>query len=80
MSKIDTNNSLAVLGAASLCALPPLPYVENALEPVITAETMRFHYEKHHEGYVSNLKLLGNLLTDCSRSISGPVVWQVICL
>jgi len=35
--------------------LPPLPYAENALEPVISARTMGFHYGKHHKGYVDNL-------------------------
>jgi Fe-Mn family superoxide dismutase len=35
--------------------LPPLPYDFNALEPVISAEIMRLHYEKHHKAYVDNL-------------------------
>lgn len=35
--------------------LPPLPYDFNALEPVISAEIMKLHYEKHHQGYVTNL-------------------------
>lgn len=35
--------------------LPQLPYDFNALEPVISAEIMRLHYEKHHKGYVDNL-------------------------
>jgi Fe-Mn family superoxide dismutase len=44
--------------AASPHALPPLPYAENALEPVITANTIGFHYGKHHKGYVDNLNKL----------------------
>ncbi|SMP73653.1 superoxide dismutase, Fe-Mn family [Desulfonatronum zhilinae] len=44
--------------AASPIALPPLPYAENALEPVITAETIGFHYGKHHKGYVDKLNNL----------------------
>ena len=28
--------------------LPPLPYAENALEPVISEKTISFHYGKHH--------------------------------
>jgi len=44
--------------AAQPHSLPPLPYAENALEPVITASTMGFHYGKHHKGYVDNLNKL----------------------
>jgi Fe-Mn family superoxide dismutase len=58
MSKIDTSNSLDVLRAASTLVLPPLPYAENALEPVITAQTLSFHYGKHHKGYMDNLNKL----------------------
>lgn len=36
----------------------PLPYAENALEPIITAKTISFHYGKHHKGYVDNLNKL----------------------
>ena len=38
--------------------LPPLPYPENALEPVISARTIGLHYGKHHRGYVDNLNKL----------------------
>ena len=29
--------------------LPPLPYAKDALEPYISAETLEFHYGKHHQ-------------------------------
>jgi superoxide dismutase, Fe-Mn family len=58
MSKTDTGNSSTEQGPASPLALPPLPYAENALEPIITAKTMSFHYGKHHKGYVDNLNKL----------------------
>ena len=32
-----------------------LPYEANALEPHISADTMFFHYEKHHRGYIDKL-------------------------
>jgi superoxide dismutase, Fe-Mn family len=32
--------------------LPPLPYPENGLEPVVSARTLSFHYGKHHRAYV----------------------------
>lgn len=38
--------------------LPPLPYAKNALEPVISAETIEYHYGKHHQTYVTNLNNL----------------------
>jgi len=44
--------------AAAPYVLPPLPYAENALEPVITARTIGFHYGKHHKAYVDNLNKL----------------------
>ncbi len=39
----------------SLIPLPPLPFAPEALEPVISAQTMDFHYGKHHRGYVDKL-------------------------
>ena len=38
--------------------LPPLPYADNALAPVVSARTIGFHYGKHHKGYVENLNKL----------------------
>jgi len=42
----------------SAFVLPPLPYAQNALEPVISANTISFHYGKHHQAYVDNLNKL----------------------
>jgi len=39
-------------------SLPALPYPENALDPVISASTLSFHYGKHHKGYVDTLNKL----------------------
>jgi Fe-Mn family superoxide dismutase len=38
--------------------LPPLPFAQDALAPVISAETLSFHYGKHHKAYVDNLNKL----------------------
>jgi Fe-Mn family superoxide dismutase len=48
--------------------LPPLPYGDNALDPVISANTLGFHYGKHHKTYVDNLNKLitGTELVDLS--------------
>jgi Fe-Mn family superoxide dismutase len=42
----------------SLYVLPPLPYADNALDPIISATTIGFHYGKHHKAYVDNLNKL----------------------
>ena len=38
--------------------LPSLPYAKDALAPLISAETIDFHYGKHHQAYVTNLNNL----------------------
>lgn len=60
--------------------LPPLPYDKNALEPRISAETLEFHYGKHHATYVNNLnKLIAGTefenmsLEDIVRNASGGI-------
>jgi Fe-Mn family superoxide dismutase len=42
----------------TLHLLSPLPYADNALDPVISANTISFHYGKHHKTYVDNLNKL----------------------
>jgi len=37
---------------------PPLPYAADALSPVISANTIGFHYGKHHQGYATKLNEL----------------------
>jgi superoxide dismutase, Fe-Mn family len=44
--------------SASPLILSPLPYADNALDPVISANTISFHYGKHHKAYVDNLNKL----------------------
>ncbi|MBU1189007.1 MAG: superoxide dismutase [Fe] [Gammaproteobacteria bacterium] len=58
--------------------LPPLPYAKDALEPHISAETLDYHYGKHHQTYVTNLNNMvagtddaGKSLEDIIRSSSG---------
>jgi Fe-Mn family superoxide dismutase len=36
--------------------VPPLPYSKDALAPAMSQETLEFHYEKHHKGYMNKLK------------------------
>lgn len=41
--------------------LPDLPYAKDALAPHISADTLTFHHDKHHQAYVTNLN---NLVKD----------------
>ena len=38
--------------------LPNLPYAMDALAPVMSKETIEYHYGKHHQSYVTNLNKL----------------------
>ena len=49
-------NSATVSSAPIL--LPSLPYEQSALQPVISANTLSFHYGKHHKTYVDTLNKL----------------------
>jgi Fe-Mn family superoxide dismutase len=58
MDQINENTPPEILHSESTLVLPPLPYAENALEPIISAKTVSFHYGKHHKGYLDNLNKL----------------------
>lgn len=53
--------------------LPALPFEKNALEPYMSAETLDFHYGKHHQTYVNNLN---NLIQD--SPLNGKPLEEVI--
>ena len=42
--------------------MPKLPYANNALEPVISQQTIDYHYGKHLQTYVNNLNNAGQVL------------------
>jgi Fe-Mn family superoxide dismutase len=42
--------------------LPDLPYAYDALQPYMSAETLEYHHDKHHQAYVTN----GNKLLEGS--------------
>jgi superoxide dismutase, Fe-Mn family len=44
----------ARIGKSPLAQMP-LPFADTALEPVISAKTLAFHYGKHHRGYFDTL-------------------------
>jgi len=58
--------------------LPPLPYAKDALVPHISAETLEYHHDKHHNTYVVNLNNLvpgtefeGKTLEEIIKTSSG---------
>ena len=53
--------------------LAPLPWDEKALEPVISARTISFHYHKHHKAYVDTL----NTLVERTR-YSGMTLEEIV--
>ena len=58
-SEVNNERNLAMAQTKSeFFTLPALPYEENALEPIISAKTLSFHYGKHHQAYVNKLNEL----------------------
>ena len=60
--------------------LPPLPYAKDALEPHLGAETLEYHYEKHHRSYLEKLEkllagkpLAGRSLVEIIQESDGAV-------
>ncbi len=65
--------------------LPALPYADTALEPHISANTISFHYGKHHKAYVDNLNkmiegtdLAGKSLEEIIKASAGKAEQQGI--
>jgi len=60
--------------------LPALPFAKDALEPYISAETIEYHYGKHHQTYITNLNNLiknsefeNSSLEDIVKKSSGGI-------
>ncbi len=70
-TNLDNFSKAAQSGDAYVLA--PLPYADNALEPVISAHTLNFHYGKHHKAYVDNLNKLV-----AGTAFSGQSLEQII--
>ena len=50
-------------------SLPDLPYAKDALEPHISAETLEYHYGKHHQTYVDKLNGMVDGTPDADKSL-----------
>jgi len=79
-SSLAAETPVAATPAPETFTLPPLPYDLGALAPVISAETMQYHYGKHHRAYVDNLNKLvagkpeaGRALDELVMTASGPL-------
>ena len=53
--------------------LPELPYAKDALAPHISAETLDFHYGKHHQTYVDKLNGLVDGTDDADKSLEDII-------
>jgi Fe-Mn family superoxide dismutase len=56
-----------------MITLPPLPYAHNALEPVMSATTLRTHHGKHHAKYVETANSLAQ-----AEGLAGQPLEEVI--
>jgi len=54
--------------------LPPLPWAEDALAPHISAETIEYHYGKHHKTYVDNLNKAVDGTPDADLSLEEIIL------
>jgi Fe-Mn family superoxide dismutase len=68
----DRKKMLGYLGRSPL-ALPDLAFKQDALEPVISARTIGFHYGKHHRAYFDNLHKLIDGTPLASQSLEEVV-------
>ena len=55
-------------------SLPPLPWAKDALAPVISAETLDYHYGKHHQAYVTNLNKLTEGKPEANQSLEQIIL------
>lgn len=49
--------------------VPALPYSKDALAPTISENTLNFHYDKHHKGYMNKLKAAIEGTPDADKSL-----------
>jgi superoxide dismutase, Fe-Mn family len=73
MTSVNVDNFSSAAQSGSQFVLAPLPYADNALEPIISANTLSFHYGKHHNTYVTNLN---NLIA--GTELAGQSLEQII--
>ncbi len=70
----DTLDALPATSNASPLTQPPLPFARDALAPVISAETIGFHYDKHHKGYFTELNKLIAGTDDAGKTLEEIIL------
>lgn len=73
MTNVNLDNFSQAAQSGTQYVLAPLPYSDTALQPVISSNTLSFHYGKHHKTYVDNLN---NLLVN--SDLAGQSLEQII--
>jgi Fe-Mn family superoxide dismutase len=53
--------------------MKPLPYAKDALAPHLSAESFSFHYDKHHQAYLTNLEKLISGTPEAEKSLEEIV-------
>ncbi|XP_054163626.1 superoxide dismutase [Mn], mitochondrial-like [Oppia nitens] len=73
-------SSMVTVGTRNKHTLPDLPYDYNALEPVISAEIMQLHHQKHHQTYVNNLNVAEEKLHEAiaKNDISAQIALEPV--
>ena len=54
--------------------LPDLPYAYDALAPYMSAETLEFHHDKHHQAYVTAL----NGFVEKNADLQGKTLEEIV--
>eukprot|EP01133_Synstelium_polycarpum_P020203 gene20203-24225_t len=83
-TRLSLKASKAAIGVRSFGSvsnsytLPALPYDYSALEPVISAEIMQVHHQKHHQAYVTNLNVALEKYQACesAKDVAGMIALQ----
>lgn len=63
----------SILSLIMTNGMPKLPYANNALAPIISQETIDYHYGKHLQTYVNNLNALITGTPYATRSVEELV-------
>ena len=77
------NNQISYILESTNSTYKPikLPYSLNALSPIISAETMNEHYNKHYKNYINKLRvvILNPTLLEIMQVVFIIIVYFGIC-